>query len=161
MTVEKIYWDSDCFLGHFKDEDGKAEKCDGVIQRAERGEVIIVTSALTLAEVLWMRGQTKIDKSKEDIVKRFFRRSYIRVYNVTRKISENAQDLVWDSSIKPKDAIHVATAIHLDVSALETFDQKLIGKSGTVGNPLLLIREPQEAEQGRFNLPENRHNKEN
>ena len=56
MSVETIYWDSDCFLGHFKAEDGKAEKCDGVIQRAERGEALIVTSAFTLAEVLWMRG---------------------------------------------------------------------------------------------------------
>ncbi len=152
MTVEKIYWDSDCFLGHFYAEAGKAEKCDGVLQRAERGEVLIVTSALTLAEVLWMRGGPRLSKDKAELVQKFFRRSYIRVYNVSRKTSESAQILVWDNSIKPKDAIHVATAIHLGADALETFDKSLIRKSGTVGKPLLLIREPEAAMQGRFDL---------
>ncbi|MDP6819475.1 MAG: type II toxin-antitoxin system VapC family toxin, partial [Alphaproteobacteria bacterium] len=137
MTVEKIYWDSDCFLGHFQAEPGKAEKCDGVIQRAERGDVLLVTSALTIAEVLWMRGAPRLPKDKSEIVQKFFKRSYIRVYNLDRKKAEAAQSLVWDYGIKPKDAIHVATAIHLKVDALETFDQDLIGNSGTVGNPLL------------------------
>ena len=155
--VDKIYWDSDCFLGHFQAERGKAEKCDGVIERAERGDVLIVTSALTLAEVLWLRGGPRLPADKAALVQKFFRRSYIRVYNVTRKIAESAQILVWDNGIKPKDAIHVATALSLKADALETFDENLIGKSGSVGNPLLLIREPQAAAQGRFPLvgPEN------
>ncbi|WP_281299914.1 MULTISPECIES: type II toxin-antitoxin system VapC family toxin [unclassified Iodidimonas] len=152
MMVEKIYWDSDCFLGHLCAEAGKVEKCKDVLERAERGEVIIVTSALTLAEVLWMRGGPRVQKDKAELVQKFFRRSYIRVYNVTRKLSESAQILVWDNSIKPKDAIHVATAIHLVADALETFDKKLISKSGTVGKPLLLIREPIAAAQGKFDL---------
>jgi predicted nucleic acid-binding protein len=152
MTVEKIYWDSACFLSHFHAEVGQVDKCDGVLQRAERGEVIIVTSALTLAEVLWMRGEPRLQKEKAELVRRFFRRSYIRVYNVSRKLAEAAQALVWDNGIKPKDAIHVATAIHLNADALETFDAKLIGKSGVIGDPLLLIREPQPAAQGRFPL---------
>ena len=152
MTIEKIYWDSACFLSHFNAEVGQTEKCDGVLERAERGEVLIVTSALTLAEVLWMRGEQKLPREKAELVQRFFRRSYIRVYNVSRKLAEAAQSLVWDNSIKPKDAIHVATAIHLGADALETFDKNLLSKSGTVGKPLLLIREPQAAAQGRFLL---------
>ena len=152
MTVEKIYWDSDCFLGHLQDEDGKAEKCDGVLQRAERGEVLIVTSALTLAEVLWMRNAPRLPKEKAELVQKFFRRSYIRVYNVSRKIAEAAQVYVWENNIEAKDAIHVATAIHLDAGALETFDAKLIGNSGTIGTPLLLIRQPEAANQGRLDL---------
>ena len=71
---------------------------------------------------------------------------------MSRKIAESAQFLVWDHDIKPKDAIHVATALHLSVDALETFDAGLIGKSGSIGDPLLLIREPQAAIQGRLNL---------
>lgn len=127
--------------------------CLGAIfQRAERGEVLIVTSALTLAEVLWMRGGPQLPNEKALIVRRFFQRSYIRVHNVSRKLAEAAQVLVWDQGIKPKDAIHVATAIHLGASALETFDAKLIGKSGTVGAPLLLIREPKATAQGRLPL---------
>lgn len=152
MSVEKIYWDSNCFLSHFQAVDGQVEKCDGVIERAERGDVLIVTSALTLAEVLWLRGGPKLSKDKAELIQKFFRRSYIRVYNVTRKNAEEAQSLVWDHSIKPKDAIHVSTALHLKVDALETFDKGLLKKSGHVGNPLLLIREPQPAEQKRMKL---------
>jgi len=99
-----------------------------------------------------MRGGPRLPKDKAELVQKFFRRSYIRVYNVSRKISEAAQAHVWDDGIKPKDAIHVATAVHLGADALETFDKNLIGKSGTAGNPLLLIREPQAAAQGRLDL---------
>lgn len=155
MSVEKIYWDSDAFLGWFKDETGKAEQCDGVIQRAERGEVLIVTSTLTLAEVLWMRGEKRVSKENAEKVQKFFRRSYIRLYNVTRKIAENAQTLVWDHGIKPKDAIHVSTALNLKVDALETFDEHLLKKSGQVGDPLLKIRQPEAAKQSRMDFGAN------
>jgi len=150
MTIERIYWDSDPFLGWFNNESGKSDRCDELIRRAERGEVIILTSALTLAECLWMRGQAKVPRDKAEIVQKFFRRSYIRVYNVSRKLAENAQFLVWENGIKPKDAIHVATAIHLSADALETFDTDLVRKSGTVGDPLLKIRLPEPPRQGKL-----------
>jgi predicted nucleic acid-binding protein len=150
--IEKIYWDTDCFLGHFQAEIGKADKCDGVLERAERGDVLIITSALTIAEVLWMRNGPRLTKDKAATVQKFFRRSYIRVVNVTRKIAQSAQIVVWDNDVRPKDAIHVATAIAFGVDALETFDVGLIGKSGKVGNPLLLIREPEAAAQTRMPL---------
>ncbi len=52
MAVEPIYWDSDAFLGWLQAEQGKAELCAGTLRRAEAGEVVIFTSALTIAEVL-------------------------------------------------------------------------------------------------------------
>jgi predicted nucleic acid-binding protein len=72
MSLEKIYWDSNCFLGHFQAEAGKAEKCDGVIQRAERGDVLIVTSALTLAEVLWSGVDQGYRRTKPNWSRSFF-----------------------------------------------------------------------------------------
>src|SRR5271163_2430051 len=148
MAVELIYWDSDAFLAWLQAEQGKTELCAGTLRRANQGEVLILTSALTIAEVLWMRGAPMIPQEKAEIVRKFFRRSYIRVRNVTRAISESAQDLVWNYSVKPKDAIHIATALDASVSALETFDEGLLGKSGTIGNPILLIRKPIAPAQG-------------
>lgn len=89
-----------------------------------------------------MRGAPKIAKDKATLVRRFFRHSYIRVRNVTRATSERAQDVVWDDGVKPKDAIHVATALDAKVGILETFDQALIKRSGEIGSPPLLIRRP-------------------
>jgi predicted nucleic acid-binding protein len=94
-----------------------------------------------------MRHAPLIPEAKANLVRRFFRRSYMRVRNVTRAVSESAQDLVWSKGIKPKDAIHVATALDARVMALETFDDDLIGKSGQVGNPPLVIRRPIPPEQ--------------
>jgi predicted nucleic acid-binding protein len=142
MPVELIYWDSDAFLGWLQQEPGKVELCEGTIERAEQGEVVIFTSALTIAEVLWLRGAPPIPQQKADIVRKFFRRSYIRVRNVTRAVSEAAQDLVWNNGIKPKDAIHVATALDARAAALETFDEGLLSKSGSVGTPSLPMRKP-------------------
>jgi predicted nucleic acid-binding protein len=142
MSAELIYWDSDAFLGWLQEEAGKVDLCAGTMQRADEGDVLIVTSALTMAEVLWKRGGPPIPKDKSDTLRKFFRRSCFRVRNVTRAISEAAQDLVWNSGIKPKDAIHVATALDVGVRFLETFDEGLLGKSGKIGTPPLLIRKP-------------------
>lgn len=130
------------YLGWLQSEPGKAELCEGTLHRADLGEVLIVTSTLTIAEVLWMRNAPPIPKEKAEIVRRFFRRSCMRLRNVTRVVSENAQELVWDHGVKPKDAIHVATALEAKVQALETFDEGLLKKSGIIGTPPLLIRKP-------------------
>lgn len=142
MKAERIYWDSDTILAWFQKDKGKYESCKSTLQRAQHDDVIIFTSTLTIAEVLWMRSQPKIPEEKATILQNFFRSSYIRVVDVTRNIAHSAQDLVWDNNIRPKDAIHVATAISANVKILETFDKRLIKKSGKIGKPTLLIRAP-------------------
>ena len=142
MTIELVYWDSNAFLGLFQAERDKVDLCQSSLERAKNRELLIITSTLTLAEVLWMKGAPRLTEDKKDILRKFFRHSYIRLKNVSRSIAENAQDLVWNNSIKPKDAIHVATALDFKIPTLETFDLDLIGKSGKVGTPALIIRKP-------------------
>ncbi|MBP7001684.1 PIN domain-containing protein [Amaricoccus sp.] len=152
MKPTLVYWDSDAFLGHLQAEPGKVELCEGTLQRATMGEIVIVTSALAIAEVLWQKGAPRPDAQRAEIVRRFFRRSQFRILNVTRKTAEAAQDLVWFHGIRPKDAIHVATAIEAKAPVLETFDAGLLGKSGLIGSPPLLIRTPVAPLQSRLNL---------
>ena len=139
------YWDSDCFLAWLQNEAGKASDCAPVVRAAEAGEVTIVTSALTIAEVLYLRHHDPIPSASAETVRRFFEHEWIIVSELDRTLAENARELVWDHGIKPKDAIHVATALDADVEQLDTFDEPLISKSGTVGDPPLVI--------GRPNLP--------
>lgn len=152
MTVELIYWDSDAFLGWLQEEPGKADLCLGTIERAKAGDIVIVTSTLTLAEVLWMRGGPRIPEDKADKVRRFFRHSYLGLWTVTRSIAEDAQDLVWKQSMRPKDAIHVATALAAQCTILETFEEGLLKQTGKVGSPPLTIRKPISPQQGALNL---------
>lgn len=147
MKADLIYWDSDAFLGALQEEPGKRDRCDGTIARAKAGEVLIVTSTLTIAEVLWLRNAPRIPHDKAAILRRFFRHTYFRFRNVTRTVSESAQDLVWFHSIKPKDAIHVATALDAGIPTLETFDDDLLKKSGKIGTTSLEIRMPLPVDQ--------------
>lgn len=147
---ELIYWDSDAFLGWLQEETDKVELCKGTLGRAKAGEVIIFTSALTIAEVLWRRGGPRLPKDKAIVLRKFFRQSYIRVRGVSRAIAESAQDVVWDHGIKPKDAIHVATALEAGILTLETFDGDLLKKTGTIGS--LVIRKPIPPKQTSLNV---------
>lgn len=144
MYVNRRYWDSDSFLGFFNEEPDKQNACEGVLAAAEDGRVIIVTSALTIAEVIWAKGHDKLDKGKRDKIASFFRQPYISVQNVTRHIAEYARDLVWDNGIKPKDAIHVSTAIVNKIPVLNTFDADLLKHDGKIGDPRLIIEIPHE-----------------
>jgi predicted nucleic acid-binding protein len=129
-------------LGWLQAEPDKVEHCQQVLSAAEDGNLIIVTSALTIAEVLALRGRLKIPASERERVEAFFRQEYIAVRNITRKISEAARALVWDRGVSPKDALHVATALDAGLTLMNTFDGGLIKKSGKIGSPALIIEQP-------------------
>jgi predicted nucleic acid-binding protein len=130
MERDQFYWDSNAFLGFLNGEADKADVCELVLRAARNGTVVIVTSALTLTEVLFIKGQQKLDPSKRSKVDNFFKSQEITVRNVTRQVADLARAAVWDAAIKPKDALHIATACQYKVPVMHTFDEELIGKSG-------------------------------
>jgi predicted nucleic acid-binding protein len=152
VSFERRYWDSDCFLGWLQAEPDKEEECGQVLQAAEEGKVLIVTSALTIAEVLNLRGHPKLPTASREQTKAFFRNDYILVRNITRRVAEAARDYVWDHGIKPKDALHVATALDAGLSLFNTFDGELIAKSGRL-EAVVTIRVPSGLQPGRGMRP--------
>lgn len=142
MERESIYWDSNAFLGYLKEETEKVDACGNVLQAAENGQLVVVTSALTLAEVIYLKGSPKLPQEQRTKVDAFFKAEYISVRNVTRATTELARDLVWDNNIRPKDAIHVATACLYKVPVLHTYDDKLLASDGLTiaGHRLKIIR---------------------
>lgn len=140
------YWDSCCFLGVLNKEADKLAACRAVLREAKNGTLRIVTSALTLTEVLRPKGTTVIPKEKAEEIHRFFQHEWIVVYNLDRALAERARDVVWNYSVDHKDSIHVATAIDANVDQFDTYDGALIALSGKIGDPALTIGQP--------NLPE-------
>jgi len=142
LSVELRYWDAVTFLAYFQEEAGRVDSCEAVLEDAEKGKILIVTSALTLAEVLALRGKKRLlpNPAMKKKVIDFFKNEYIAVQNVTREVAELARDLVWDNGIKPKDAVHVASALAAEVTIFETYDKGLIRKSGKIKD--IIIREP-------------------
>lgn len=142
MTADRRYWDSCCFLGYLGNEADKADKCEPVLSAAEDGHLEIVTSALTLTEVIRVKGAAAIPKDQEKKIRDFFEHSWIVVRDVDRFISEHARDLIWAHGLKPYDAIHLATALNLNLSLMDTFDGALLKLSGKLGSPRLVIEHP-------------------
>ena len=145
--VARRYWDSNIFLSWLSDETPNADKCLGVIKFAKQGQITIITSALTIAEVIKVKGRNKIPKKDEDKVKRFFENDFIAVRSVDRLIAESARQLVWQYNVDPKDAIHLATALNLNLTVFDTFDKDLIKHSQELGNRKLRIGAPDVLEQ--------------
>lgn len=139
----KRYWDSSCFLGWLLGEPDKVGECQGVVQAAEDGELKIVTSALTLTEVIKLKNHASLKQEDEAKIKAFFQNDFIIIRNVDRFIAEYARDLIWSyPHLWPKDSIHAATAIKINVDVLDSFDTDLLKLDGQIGNPALRITKP-------------------
>lgn len=124
-----VYWDSDAFLGLINGEADKATECDEVWREAQSGIYQIVTSTLTIAEVIFMKGVPKLDPAKRPQITAFFQAPWIVMRPVTRTIAELARDVVWDNAIKPKDAIHIASAAADKIAEMHSFDGDLLNKT--------------------------------
>jgi predicted nucleic acid-binding protein len=131
-----VYWDANAFQALLNRDKSDAELADteAVWTAAQKGQVIIVTSTLTNAEVIFVKGTPKLDPAKRSLVTNFFRQPFIVQYPLTQKISELARDVVWDTPVKPKDAIHVATAAFHKIRVFHTFDGPLLTQSAIAIN---------------------------
>ncbi len=143
MTKDIVYWDANCFLGLLNNEKDKVKCCQGVMKKAEAGELIIVTSALTFIEVIKMKGQPRLTSAVEKTIRGFFENSFVSIQNVDREVGVKARELMWKhSALLPKDSIHVATAILRNVPKLHTFDPDLLSINGKCGSSTLTICKP-------------------
>lgn len=139
----KRYWDSSCFLGWLLGEPDKIAECQGVVQAAQDGELKVITSALTLTEVIKLKNHASLKKEDEETIKIFFQNGFIIIRNVDRFIAEYARDLMWSyPHLWPKDSIHAATAIMSNADVLDTFDNDLLRLDGQIGNPTIRITRP-------------------
>lgn len=154
MSLPRRYWDSSAFLAWLLPEPDREDACRSVLRAAEEGEIELVTSALTLTEVIKLKGKPELKREQEKKIAEFFQNEYIILRNVDRFVAFAAQRLVWDQSLSAKDSIHVATALRYKIPVLDTFDDQLVGLNGQLpfdaANPnssMLQITNPRVPEQ--------------
>jgi len=121
-----VYVDSCVFLSWFKDEPD-ADECKGLFDSADKGEIKIITSSITLTEVIKLNRSIEIPHTDVIKLRNFFEKDFIMIASLERRIAEKARELIWKNPhLQPKDSIHLATAIYLEIQKLYTFDNDLL-----------------------------------
>lgn len=138
------YWDASCFIAWLNAEAGRIDLCEGVVQAAEKGQLKIITSAITLTEVIKPSANIVIAQDKDQTINSFFQRPEIVVRDVDRTIAEFARSLIWTyPHLRRNDAVHVATAaLTAEVAVLDSFDDHMLRLDGQIGNPGMRIGTP-------------------
>jgi predicted nucleic acid-binding protein len=151
------YWDTCLFLAWIKDEERPTGEMAGVreiVSRVKRREVVLMTSVLTLTEVLQSRIPAGMNTLFTGLLRRF------EVKGIDIKIARLAHDLrdyytqrapeFANKTLSTPDALHLATAIMYRADEFHTFDLKgsqrslgLLPLSGNVGGNKLTICKPE------------------
>ena len=145
---QKIYWDSCIFISYFKGEvrpePGVTEAIKYYFKEVEKGNIFVITSAGTIAEVL----EYKLGKIQYQKFLDFLESDNVDVIDTNRNIW-NAANEIRDYYgkqnkklyIEPTDSLHLSTAIYANVDEFQTIDSKDDKKKGTLGliplNPLM------------------------
>ena len=118
----KVYFDSCCFIDLLQDVQERAPAVAELCQKAAADDLVIVTSALTIAEVCKLPATGKQPEEQTKKILAFFENPYIVIRSLDRGIAERANLVARDHGIKPPDAVHVATAMLTGCAVLYTFD---------------------------------------
>jgi predicted nucleic acid-binding protein len=145
MGFQTVYWDANVFHALFGKEAGREEVCAKIESYARQGILQIYTSTATFVECVWIKGvPNRLEPKHEALISKYFQHKFLRPIVCDRQIAESARSLIWQfyPGLKPKDAIHLASALFIGVDVLQTYDNDLLKLSGKVGNPPLKIEQP-------------------
>ncbi|MFA6111178.1 MAG: type II toxin-antitoxin system VapC family toxin [Candidatus Latescibacterota bacterium] len=143
--MDRRYVDADVFLGLFNQETDKVDAARAMLEDAIAQDFELVTSALTLAEVIHPKDLPRLSREGREQIRAFFAEppEPVVIVALDRFIAEKAQELLWSiEKLAYKDAIHVATAVELGVTVFYTFDGGLLDLNGMIGDPPLRIAQP-------------------
>ena len=131
-----VYWDS-CIPVHYIE--GTPEWLpilDNLLANSadQASELQLITSTFTITEVAFTEAEKvhlKEFPQAREAIESFWRSRAITLVELHELIAMEARDIVRRSmmerwKIKPNDAVHLATAQHLEVNAFHTLDKALL-----------------------------------
>lgn len=142
--ADSAYFDSCIFIELIQQTRKKRfDACEALRKKAERKELVIVTSTLSITEVNKLSDLPILPEEQSKRIIEFFKNFYIKIRVADRPIAEYAHELTRTHKLSNIDAIHVATAILGRVPVLYTYDgmkrgrklQGLLKHDGMIGKP--------------------------
>jgi len=137
-TTRRVYWDACSWIALIQKEkiqqpggavEDREMMCKSVIEAAKKNRLEIATSAFCLAEVC---KSPDVRHESPDRIADFLENDYILISAVDTVIGQRARKLMTGghAGLKPPDAVHLATALILNVDEMHTFDERLLGLDG-------------------------------
>jgi predicted nucleic acid-binding protein len=123
----KLYWDTSMFLCFLnKKEEERRRIAQDILDNAQKGKVVIVTSWFTVAEVIrpkFVPAGQKLTPVQIAKIEGMFRWKWLKKIQVHEVIAFKAVELARDYNLRPADSIHAATAVIERVDALHAWDR--------------------------------------
>lgn len=149
----RTYWDACVLLSYINGIPERVLIIDELLRQSRAGDIELLTSAISQVEVAFaaseQQGQALDPQVEQQITGLWVPGSPIKAVEFYELIAERARLLMrqgitqgW-GSLKPADAIHLATAQQMAVAEFHTYDGDLLKWSGTAGFPIVEPHTPQ------------------
>ena len=113
--TETFYIDSNIFIFPVIYNNEQAYKAGNILSRIENNEIIGYTSVLTWDEVVYVIWKTLGKADSISIGKKFINYPNLRFINTDLNIIIKATEIAENYNLKPRDSIHIATALSRDI----------------------------------------------
>jgi predicted nucleic acid-binding protein len=127
----RIYFDACVFLAFVGNEEGRADTVQALLDEARRGEIEIVTSVLSIAEVAFgahERDHGLTEAGEEAIEQLWTPASPVTLVDVSQAVARNARNIIREAKtqglggIQGADAVHLATARMVGCDEIFTYE---------------------------------------
>jgi predicted nucleic acid-binding protein len=114
---ETVYADSNVFiLPAIHGDSSRGSAATKILRKIESGEVLAYTSYLTWDEVAWVVYRVLGKADSIEMGKKLIRFPNLRFVEVSESVIAKSQSLVEKYHLRPRDAIHCASAVSREIS---------------------------------------------
>jgi len=127
VANRRIYVCSGIFIAVLSGTEEYSEECRSILESAQRNEVQLWTSFVTLTEVTHKRRLVQPrGVNDEQIVNELFVNTPIEYVALEYVIANNARIVIWDHQKQTRDAIHLASSAAANCEIFYTVDRGLL-----------------------------------
>jgi predicted nucleic acid-binding protein len=126
----RVYVDANIFLNailYDPGENDEARRAVEFLDTIRKDVVHAMTSVLTWNEFVWVVRKQMDETTAKIKGREFLSFPHLHFIDITASLVSKAQDILEQHGVKPRDAIHLATAIASGAGTFATFDSRLGG----------------------------------